>query len=214
MTRITVLGGTGYAGAAIAQEAAARGHEVTAVARRATEQQAEGPRYVSGDATDGTFLKELAQQTDVLILALAPRGDMEGKVLEVAQTLIPIALETGIRIGVIGGAGSLKVAEDGPRLIDTDGFPEEFKPEAFELISVWEKLQGSDDSLDWFYVSPAAGFGAYNPGERKGTYRLGGDVLLSDEAGNSDLSAEDLAIAVVDEIEKPQHRRTRFAVAY
>ncbi|GAA1816130.1 NAD(P)-dependent oxidoreductase [Nesterenkonia flava] len=214
MAHITILGGTGYAGRHIAQEAASRGHDVVAVARRAPEEQLEGVSYVTGDITDENFLQDLVSKTDVVILSVAPRGEMQGKVLDVAQTLIPLGLEAGVRLGVIGGAGSLHVSEGGPRLIDTEQFPDDFKPEAFEMITVWEKLQGSDESLDWFYVSPAAGFGAYNPGERRGTYRLGKDVLLTDENGASELSAADLAIALVDEIERPAHRRTRFAVAY
>ncbi|WP_258932912.1 hypothetical protein [Nesterenkonia pannonica] len=76
-------------------------------------------------------------------------------------------------------------------------------------------LQRSDEALDWFFVSPAAGFGAFNPGERRGTYRTDDSgVLLTDDEGRSDLSAADLAIALVDEVEAPRHHRTRFAVAY
>ena len=86
--------------------------------------------------------------------------------------------------------------------------------QALELTQVLTDLQARDGSLDWFFVSPAAGFGGYAPGERTGHYRLGGDVLLSDEDGNSEISGADFAIALVDELEKAGHSRRRFTVAY
>ena len=137
-----------------------------------------------------------------------------GEVEKVADALITRLTGTDTRLGVIGGAGSLQVAPGGPRLVDGDGFPDAFKAEALELTRVLTELRASDDSLDWFFLSPAANFGAYNPGERTGHYRVGGDVLLTDEQGTSAISGEDLAVAVVDEIEQPAHRRERFTVAY
>ncbi|WP_120005084.1 NAD(P)-dependent oxidoreductase [Nesterenkonia muleiensis] len=214
MAHITVLGGTGYAGAAIAAEAAARGHSIVAVSRTAPGSPVNDVSYVSGDATDADFLADLIAKTEVVILSLSPRGSMLGKVKETAEKLIPLAAAHGVRIGVIGGAGSLRVAPDGPRLFDTEAFPEAFKPEAFELTAVWDQLKETGDDVDWFYVSPAAGFGAYNPGSRTGMFRTDASgVLLTDEDGNSNLSAEDLAVAVVDEVTDPRYRRTRFAVA-
>lgn len=214
MARITVLGGTGYAGSHIVREGVARGHEVLAVSRTAPESPLDGVSYVSGDVLDQDFLNDLAAKSEVLVMALSPRGDMQGKVVAAAEGLITAAAEAGVRLGVIGGAGALKVSEDGPRLIDTDGFPEEVKPESFEMLDVLEKLQASDGALDWFYIHPAAGFGSFNPGERRGTYRVGGEVLLTDDAGNSDISGADFALAILDEIEKPVHRRRRFSAAY
>ena len=214
MARITVLGGTGYAGPHIAKEAAARGHDVLAVSRKAPEDPVEGVSYVSGDVLDEGFLKDLAAKSDLLMLALSPRGDMQGRVIEAARTLIPVAAAAGVRVGVIGGAGALRVSEGGPRLIDTEDFPEEIKPESFEMLDVLEALQASEDSLDWFYIHPAAGFGSFHPGERRGAYRVGGEVLLSDRKGRSEISGADFALAILDEIEKPVHRRRRFSAAY
>lgn len=214
MARITVLGGTGYAGAHIAQEAAARGHQVSAVSRRAPESPLEGVNHVSGDALDEEFLNQLTAQSDLVMVALAPRGQMQGKVIEAARKLIPAAAAAGVRLGVIGGAGALRVSEGGPRLIDTDGFPEEVKPESFEMLEVLEALQESEETLDWFCIHPAAGFGSFNPGERRGTYRVGGEVMLSDRDGGSEISGADFALAILDEIEKPVHRRRRFSAAY
>ena len=214
MARITILGGTGYSGAHIAQEAATRGHDVLAVSRRTPESPAEGVNYVSGDVLDEDFLSRLAAQSDVIMVALSPRGEMQGRVIEAARTLIPVATAAGVRLGVIGGAGALRVSEGGPRLIDTDGFPDEVKPESFEMVEVLEALQDSEETLDWFYIHPAAGFGSANPGERRGAYRVGGEVLLSDSEGRSEISGADFALAILDEIEKPVHRRRRFSAAY
>lgn len=214
MSRITVLGGTGYAGQHIAAEATARGHHVIAVARQAPKEPLDGVSYVTGDVTRPEFLEDLLAKTDVVILALSARGDMRGRVVEVAAELIPSAARHNVRLGVLGGAGSLKVSEDGPRLIDTDAFPAEWKPESIEMIQVLEDLEAAEDTLQWFYISPAASFGVNHPGERTGGYRTTGDVLMYDDAGRSELSGADLAIAVVDEVEQHRHRNHRFAVGY
>ncbi|WP_010524339.1 NAD(P)-dependent oxidoreductase [Nesterenkonia sp. F] len=213
MARITVLGGTGYAGGRIAREAVSRGHQVTTVSRGTPSEPIEGAADRTGDVTDETLLAELLDDADVVVNALAARGSMVGRVVEVSRTLVRLAAEKGVRLGVVGGAGVLKVSEDGPRLIDTDGFPEQARPEASEMIEVLGLLEDSDEALDWFYVSPAAGFGDFNPGERTGSYRIGGEVLLTDEEGGSDISGDDYALAFVDEIETPRHRRARFGVA-
>ena len=75
-------------------------------------------------------------------------------------------------------------------------------------------LRETSDDVDWFCVSPAAGFGSYAPGEATGTYRVGGDVLLTDASGTSFISGADFALAFVDEIEQARHHRERFTVAY
>ncbi|WP_428833562.1 NAD(P)-dependent oxidoreductase, partial [Pseudoclavibacter helvolus] len=113
-----------------------------------------------------------------------------------------------------GGAGSLFGAEGGPRLADTDGFPEPVKPEAAEMAGVLDDLRASAPELDWFYVSPAAAFGSWAPGEATGDYRVGGDILLTDANGDSNISGADFAAAILTEIETPAHRRARFGVAY
>lgn len=214
MTDLIVLGGTGYAGGHIAAEAAGRGHAVLAVSRRAPEHPVGGVDYVTGDVLDDAFLESLLGKAGTVLVALAPRGAMEGEVLRTAEKLIPLATEHGVRLGVIGGAGGLKVSEGGPRLIDTEGFPEEIKPESREMAAIFSRLEAAPEALDWFFVNPAAGFGAHQPGARTGTYRLGGDVLLTDEHGDSDISGADFAIAVVDEIERADHRRAQLSVAY
>lgn len=150
---------------------------------------------------------------EVVVSAVAPRGDMLGKVRPALAELFA-ALPENVRVGVIGGAGGSLVAPGGPRLIDTDGFADEYKPEALEAIGVLEDLQSGTGGREWFYVHPAGGFGAWAPGERTGEYRDGGEVLVVDQSGESFISGPDLAVAVVDEIEDPKHTGRRFTVGY
>ncbi|MFD2840602.1 NAD(P)-dependent oxidoreductase [Populibacterium corticicola] len=216
MARIVVLGGTGYAGGNIVAVAAARGHQVLSYSRNLPQTSVAGVDYRTGDITDDALITAAVEGADVVVSALSPRGALEGVgVLRAVETKIAdTAKEAGVRFGVIGGAGSLLVAEGGPALAETDSFPADYKAEADEMASVLEDLRASDAALDWFFVSPAASFGAWVPGEATGTYRIGGDVLLVDADGNSNISGADLADAVVTEIEQPRHVRARFTVAY
>ncbi len=214
MTRIAVLGGTGYAGSHIVAEAARRGHEVTSYSRSTPAEPTDGVAYVTGSVFDDAFLAQVVADAEVVVETLSPRGELEGRLEDVVGRLIDLARAAGARLGVIGGAGSLRVAEDGPKLMDTEGFPAEILPEVRTGEALLETLRGTEEELDWFYVSPAGGFGAWAPGEATGQFRIGGDVLLTDEEGNSFISGADLATAVVDEIEDPAHSRRRFTVAY
>ena len=128
--------------------------------------------------------------------------------------LVEAARDGNARLAFVGGAGSTLVAEGGPRLVDTDGFPEEYKPEALAHGEVLDALRADDSGLQWFYVSPAAGFGAWAAGEATGSYRTSADVLLADAEGNSAISGADFAKAFIDEIEDPQFENQRFHVAY
>lgn len=213
MARIAVIGGTGYAGRSIVAEAVRRGHTVVSVARNVPAERVEGATYVEGTVLDVPSLVAELEGVDVVISAIAPRGDMLGKV---RPSLAELAAELpeGVRLGVIGGAGGSLVAPGGGRLVDQSTFPEAFKPEALEAFGALEDLQSRGGSRDWFYIHPAAGFGAYNPGERTGAYRTGGDVMVTDDAGESYISGEDFAIAVVDEVENARHSRERFTVGH
>lgn len=214
MARITVIGGTGYAGENIVREAAARGHEVTAVSRSLPETPVDSVTYATADVLDAGALTTAIDGAEIVVGALSPRGALEGKLADVMRTLAAAAQAQGARLGVVGGAGSLLVAEGGPTVSSGPDFPEAFKAEAETMGEVLADLRAGDETLDWFYVSPAASFGAWATGEHTGTFRLGGDVLLTDEAGESSISGADFAHAFVDEIERPAHSRQRFTVAY
>lgn len=212
MATIAVLGGTGYAGRHIVAEAVERGHTVLSVARTAPAERVEGATYVEGTLLDVTALAKELVGADVVVSAIAPRGDMEGQVRPNLEALLAV-LSDDVRVGVIGGAGGSLVAPGGARVVDS-GFPEEFKAEALEAIGILDDLRAEQSGRDWFYVHPAGGFGAWNPGERTGNYRVGGEVLVTDAEGESYISGPDLAVAIVDEIEKPAHHRERFTVGY
>jgi len=212
MATIAVIGGTGYAGRHIVAEAVQRGHTVLSVARTVPAERVEGATYVEGTLLDVPALVTELTGADVVVSAVSPRGDMEGQVRPNLEALFS-ALPDSVRVGVIGGAGGSLVAPGGPRVVDS-GFPEEFKAEALEAIGVLEDLQAEQSGRDWFFVHPAGGFGAWNPGERTGVYRDGGDVIVTDDSGESFISGADLAVAVLDEIEQPKHTRGRFTVGY
>jgi len=216
VSRITVLGGSGYAGAAIVAEAARRGHQVTAVSRTLPDDRVAGVDYVAGSVVDGAVLDAVVPGRDVVISALSPRGDMAGKVEGVLLELLGRVDGTPTRVAHVGGASSLLVEEGGPRLWDVtkDHVPDDVRPEIETGLNILDDFRSSPETVDWFYVSPPEKFGAWVPAPVTGAYRLGGDVLLRNEAGQSTISAADLAVAIVDEIEHPAHRRARFTAAH
>jgi len=214
MARIKVLGGTGYAGAAVVGEATRRGHTVTSYSRRPPAEPVADAHYVTGSLLDPELLASAVTDTDVVFETISPRGDMEGKLEGLVDQLMELADRAGVRLGVLGGASSLLVAEAGPRLFDVAETPPEVLPEVRTGMALLELLQRAPTSLDWFYISPPARFGAWEPQHVTGRYRVSDDVLLRDEAGESYISAADLAVAVIDEIEHPRHHRRRFHVAH
>lgn len=214
MARISVIGGTGYAGGHIVAAATARGHGVTSYSRSIPDHRIEGADYVAADVLDDGMLHAAIREVDVVVSALSPRGPLAGRTRRTLADLADLALEQQVRLGVVGGAGSLRIGSDGPLVKDTERVPAQFTAEADEMGGVLDDLRSSAAALDWFYVSPAAGFGPWAPGVATGVYRLGGDELLTDAVGGSAISGADLADAVVHEIETREHSRRRFSVAY
>ncbi len=216
MTRITILGGTGYAGAAIVAEAAKRGHDVTSVSRSEPATRVDGVEYVVGSALDGATLDAVLPGRDVVISAISPRGDMSGKLEGALDELIARLAGTPTRLGFVGGASSLQIEEGGPTLFEVskEHIPADVLPEVETGVAALATLKASPEALDWFYVSPPQDFGSWLGTPSQGTYRLGGDVLLKDADGVSTISAADLSLAIVDEIEKHAHPRARFTAAY
>ncbi|MGC0366150.1 putative NADH-flavin reductase [Rhodococcus sp. 27YEA15] len=211
MSKIAVFGGNGFAGSAISKEAESRGHDVTVVARSVTD--SDGSRLVQGSIHDADTIEKITAANDVVVVAI-PAREIDGKqLIEAVTPLSDAAARNGTRIGVVGGAGSLLVTDGGPRVVDTPDFPDAFKGEALAHAAVLDALSATDDKVDWFYVSPAASFGAHAGVAATGSFQVGGDVLLTDAAGNSAISGEDFAHAFVDEIDTPEHSRRRFTVA-
>ena len=211
MTAITVIGGTGYAGAAIVAEAARRGHTVTAISRTAPGTQAEGVEYVTGDLTQS--VPDIAG-AEVVVAALSPRGDNAGKLRDAYRSLAQAAATNGARFVGIGGFSSLRPAEGAPRFVEGDDLPPEFAAEAREMNDILTDLATGSVDVDWLFVSPAAEFGSHAPGEALGRYRVSGEVALFDQDGKSAINGADFARAVLDEIETPTRHRAQIHFAY
>ncbi|TQM36511.1 NAD(P)-dependent oxidoreductase [Pseudonocardia cypriaca] len=200
--RIAVYGATGMIGRRVAAEAVERGHEVTGIARSGGEVPA-GVIAVQGDAGDTAFAKRVAGEADVVVSAIGPSrtgGDPREYLAQVRNLVETLG---DARLVVVGGAGSLLV--DGTRLVDLPHFPEIYRPEALVVAEALDHLRGLGDGVDWTFVSPAPQIA---PGERTGSYQVGTDHPVGEA-----ISAEDFAVALLDEIEQPTHRRTRFTVA-
>lgn len=214
MSRIVIFGGTGYSGGNIAREAVSRGHEVVSYSRNAPSEPIEGVEYRTGSMADPAVVDAAADGADQLVVALHA-VDVDGApMIERTPALVEAARRHGARLSFVGGAGSSLVAEGGPRLLDQPDFLDDWKPEATAHAEVLEALREAPEDLEWFYVSPAALYGSFAPGETTGAYRTGGDVLVTKEDGSSEISGTDLATAYVDEIESGAHPRQRFTVGH
>lgn len=214
MTNIVIFGGTGYAGGHIAAEAVKRGHTVTSYSRHEPTAPLDGVSYQVGSITDTHVLGHAAEDADEIVVATHGL-DVDGQQLvDVVPKLVAAALRGDARLSFVGGAASSLVAEGGPRLLDTPDFNEDWKPEATAHAAVLEALRQTPEELRWFYVSPAALFGAYAPGEDTGSYRTNGDLLVVKDDGSSEISGADFARAYLDEIEQSNHPRQRFTTGH
>jgi len=203
--RIAVIGGTGMIGSRVVAEAASRGHSVTSVSRNGDSRELSNTVALKADATDLVAMRLLAADHDVIVSAIGPSREPDGDPSAFVTTLVDLAKALAdSRLIVVGGAGSLFVAP-GVRLVDTPEFPKDSRAETLASASALEALIALSDAGEWSYLSPPP---MIAPGERTGHYVLGDDM----PAGMS-ISAEDFAIAVVDEIEKPTHTGRRFTVA-
>lgn len=198
---IIVIGATGMVGSRVVAEAASRGHSVVAASRSGREVEG-ATRAISLDLDDTAAVDAAIDATDAAVLAVpGDRGGDQAKIIGTHEALI--ANPPKKRMLIVGGAGSLFVAE-GLRMKDAEGFPAEYKTEADTFTTILEDYEKSA-GVDWTIVSPAP---VLAPGERTGEYTQGLDNPVGDT-----ISAEDLAVAIVDELEKPQHRGHRFSVA-
>lgn len=214
MSTIVIFGGTGYAGGHIAREAVSRGHRVISYSRSEPSERAEGVEYRTGSLTDDTVVAQAAAEADDLVVATHGRDVGGSPLVDHVDRLVQASIEHGARLSFVGGAGTLHVAKGGPRLVDTPDFLQDWKPEALAHAKVLDAMRQAPAELDWFYVSPAALFGSFAPGETTGEYRLGIDELVVKEDGSSEISGTDYAKAYVDEIEHGDHPRQRFTVGH
>jgi len=200
---VALIGASGHAGSRILKELSDRGHAVTAIARNPDKiASLPGVTAKAGDVFDQAALTRLLEGHDVVVSAVHFAASDP-------RILIDAAKASGAkRYLVVGGAGSLEVAP-GVALVTTPDFPDAYKPEALAGARFLDLLR-AEKELDWIFLSPSA---LFEPGQRTGQFRLGGDALLVGEHG-SRISFEDHAIALVDEIERPAHHRQRFTVGY
>lgn len=206
--KVVLIGATGRSGSRILRELQSRGHDVTAVARHIDGLPA-GVQTVQDDLRTVDQIARVVQWADAVISAYMPPQDDTDQLAEVTQRLIAAVRKAGNpRLLVVGGAASLEVAP-GVTLLASGHLPKEWLAIATSHAKALEILRESD--IDWTYFSPAA---LFEPGERTGKFRLGTNDLLVDDKGQSRISMEDYAIAMVDELEKPTHARARFTIGY
>ncbi|KXF77806.1 3-beta hydroxysteroid dehydrogenase [Paramesorhizobium deserti] len=214
MAKIALIGATGFVGAQLLKEAAARGHAVTALVRHPEKvEKLANVTAAKADVLDTDALAKQLAGHDIVISAYNPGwGDPEIRATHVkgSRSINEAAKKAGVkRLIVVGGAGSLEVAP-GVQLVDTPEFPAQWKEGALGARDALNELR-TENGLDWTFVSPAIHL---EPGERTGKYRLGGDQPVFDDKGESKISAADLAVAILDEAEQGKHIRKRFTAAY
>ncbi|WP_426301104.1 NAD(P)-dependent oxidoreductase [Arthrobacter sp. R-11] len=199
--KIAVFGATGMVGSQIVNESLSRGHEVTAISRKGVD--VEGTRSLAADQADPQAFAAVAKEHDVVVLATGPSrtGGDHGEWLDAMATAY--SNTEGTRLMIVGGAGTLEI--DGVRLLDSPGFPEAYRAEATTAAKALELVRQTPDNVDWTVLAPAP---VIQPGERTGQYSTAKDS----PAGNS-ISSQDYAVAMLDEIETPAHRRARFTAA-
>ena len=209
--KVALYGATGKSGSRILKELVSRGHQVIAIVRNPAKlsQPAPGVLITQDDLSDSKKIAAAVDGAEAVISAYAPPQDDVDAIVGVTQRQVE-ALNHGskVRLIVVGGAGGLNVAP-GVTLIDSGYLPEPFLPIAKAHTKALNVLRAS--TIDWTYLAPAAYF---EPGTRTGKFRLGTDELIANEQQESRISMEDYAIALVDELEKPKHRRQRFSIGY
>ena len=213
--KIALIGATGFVGTPLLAEFLSRGHQVTVLARnpgKLTPQP--GLTVVQADALDAAQIAKAAVGHDAVVSAYNP-GWTEPKIAELfiqaTHAIFAGVKRAGVqRFLMVGGAGSLFVAP-GVQLVDTPDFPAEYKVAAGAARDALNLIQ-RETSLDWTFLSPAI---LLQPGVRTGKYRVGAEAPLWAEGGApGSISVQDMAVAIVDEIEKPAHVRQRFTLAY
>lgn len=215
--KVALIGASGFVGSAVLKELLSRGHQVTAIVRNPEKiAPAENLKAASADVLNETALSEALAGHDALISAYNAgwqNPNLYSDFLKGSQAIQQAVKKAGVkRMIIVGGAGSLFIAP-GQQIVDTEGFPPDWKPGALAARDYLNILKEETD-LDWTFLSPAVEMHPGTSGERRGTYRTGLEKPVMDAEGRSVISVEDLAVALVDELEQPKHIRQRFTIAY
>ena len=219
MKHVTLIGASGFVGSAILEELLNRGHHVTAIVRTPNKltQSHTNLKVEVMDVEDRNAPVQVCHGQEAAISAYNP-GWGNPEIYEDTLRVYPLILEavkaSGVkRFLVVGGAGSLFV-KPGLRLVDTGTLPEAWLPGVKSLSKFFLETLTAEQELDWVFFSPAANLGNLQKGVRTGKFRLGKDDLIVDEKGDSFISVEDYAMAMVDELEQENHHRERFTIGY
>jgi Putative NADH-flavin reductase len=216
MAKVVLIGATGFVGSAILNELVERGHEVTAVVRNVEKLPKNAlVKPVKEDVGNEDAIAKLLEGKDAVISAYNPgwtNPNIAQETIVNYRHILAAAKKSGIgRLLVVGGAGTLFCAP-GVRILETGVFPNEIFNCVVSLGYVYLNILQNEKELDWVFFSPAGMFD--EKGERTGKFRLGKDDLVVDAEGNSHISVQDYAVAMVDELEKPAHHRERFTIGY
>lgn len=207
--KITLYGASGMIGSRILNELVSRGHKVVAVVRNPSKVTSTDVEVRAGDVLDSRGVVETAKGADAVISAYAAPEDATQQLADATKSLLSALEQAGVRrFLMVGGAGNLEVAPGVP-IVDTPKFPREWISHGLAHKEALSILKQSD--LDWTSLSPAA---LIEPGERTGRFRLSGNAFIPDQDGQSRISAEDYAVAIVDELEHPCHLRQVLGVVY
>lgn len=211
---IALIGATGFVGAALLEELLNRGHMVRALVRDPAQLRLRpGLETRAFDVLADADLGSHLLGVDALVSAFNPgwtNPNLYEDFLRGSERITAAARQQGVRLLVVGGAGSLFISP-GLQLVDTPQFPTEWKPGALAARELLNRLKAETGGLDWTFVSPAMHL---EPGERTGVFRLGGEEPVFQADGQSRISVTDLAVALVNELEQPGHKRRRFTVGY
>ena len=212
--RIALIGATGFVGSAILKEALDRGHEVTAIVRHPDKLTPHAKLHPKkGDVYNEDEVARLVTGHNAVISAFNPgwsNPDIYNQQVTGTQAIINGVKKAAMkRLLFVGGAGSLEV-KPGVQSVDLPDFPTEYKQGALATREALNMLR-KETTLEWSFLSPSADL---SPGQRTGQFRLGTDQLLMNAQGESRISVEDYAMAMIDEVEKPTHIRRRFTVGY
>lgn len=215
--KVSLIGASGFVGSHLLTELLSRGHQVTAIVRNGANIK-ESNADLTVKTVDVLNTEELSvavKGSDAVISAFNAgwtNPNLYDDFIAGSESIQKAVKDAGLKhLIVIGGAGSLFI--NGNQLVDGPDFPADYKAGATAARDYLNTIK-KEEALDWTFFSPAIEMHPGITSGRTGKYRLGTDSPVFDEAGRSSLSVQDLAVAVVDELEQPKHLKQRFTAGY